>query len=200
MVIPIPILTFKSIGIGNTNTFWQYFLCIIFVTRTQTIFTEWKTILFKTNIGRKQIKLFSYHFAKRRNNNISKCSQDMLERSGEKVLPPKENNLSTAALAGSPVLRVVYNCFMWGYWLRDDSCEETSAKYLLASSTPTTQSIFYLFVENAPKKFVEKSSILSCCEGEIWLPTSLSSSCYQSETSMYSQAALSGFHRQANIA
>lgn len=40
-----------------------------------------------------------------RNTSISKCSSDNKVRRGDNTLLPRENNLSTAALDGKPVLR-----------------------------------------------------------------------------------------------
>ena len=58
--------------------------------------------------------LYVHHFDRHKDSNISKCSPDIFERSGETFLSFNENNLSDAGLAGNPVLRVMYNLFYVG--------------------------------------------------------------------------------------
>lgn len=53
-------------------------------------------------------------FAQRKNSIISKCSLLSLARRGENTLPPNENSLSTAALAGRPVFSVINSFRMFG--------------------------------------------------------------------------------------
>jgi len=57
----------------------------------------------------------------------------MRDRSGVKILPPNENSHSTDALEGSPVFRVTYSFFMYGYSFRLSSPAAPSRKNLSTS-------------------------------------------------------------------
>src|SRR6218665_3920783 len=80
------------------------------------------------------ISLTIYHFAMRRKTIISKWTLLKEVRRGENTLPPKENSLSHAALAGNPVLKTTYIFLMCGYASRDSKLSAESARYLSTSS------------------------------------------------------------------
>src|SRR6478609_5122582 len=84
--------------------------------------------------------LRSHHFAIHRNIIISKCSLLSLLRVGRNFLPPSETSLSTAALAGSVVFRVMYGSLTCGYMFRGCSSFEAFARYLSTSAATSLSS------------------------------------------------------------
>jgi|SRR6218665_1977650 len=104
-----------------------------------------------------------YHFAICRKTIISKWTLLKEVRRGKNTLPPKENSLSQATLAGNPVFKRTYIFLMCGYASRDSKLSAEFARYLSTSSTSSetlsfSPSLSCLLVARLAKKLEFKES------------------------------------------